>query len=921
MKIRNGRVNHIKNPIGYLMEGTPVFTWVTEEAQGKKQTEARILIAEDPDMEKIICDTGFGNLDSLGSPVQIEKKPRTRYYWTVTVRSDAGEEAVSEVYFFETGKEDEKWKGKWIGCSQETDRHPVFYKSFESSKKAVSARLYICGLGLYHAEINGKKVTEEFLTPYCTDYNQWVEYQTYDVTDLLEEKNRIEVTLGAGWYLGRFGFTSQETESCINPYYGDGRFKLIAEVVLTYEDGTEEIIGTDDSWMVSRCNITFSNIYDGERRDDTLPQASEEKAEILGEGESLPLMARLSIPVLRHEILKPVKLLHTPAGEEVFDLGQNFGGIWRLKIHEPKGTKIHIQVGEVLQNDCFYRDNLRSALAEYWYVSDGEEHVLEPQFTFYGYRYAKVEGVSDLTIDSFEGIAVYSDITPAGQWECGKPKLNRLMENIKWGQKSNFIDVPTDCPQRDERMGWTADTQVFVPTASYLTDSWAFYRKFLKDLELDQCEHEGMIPAVVPAFGVDMCCAVWGDAATFIPWYLYKFHGDVSILERQFDSMKSWVDYIEEFDGQDRLWEKKFFYGDWLALDSPKEGKEQIIGGTEEGYISYVYYMASAEIVAKSAEILGKEDIAEEYREKYQKIREHILNEYFTPSGRCAINTMTGHILALHFNLTANRELTVNKLKELLHDAGEKFKTGFVGTPLLAGALSSMGEDKMAYTVLHNEEYPGWLYEINLGATTIWERWNSMEPDGTVSSTGMNSFNHYAYGTIGQWMWETMAGIAADEEKPGFRHAVLRPVPDYRTGWVKAAYDSAAGRYETSWKVLDSTHVNVKVTVPFNCTATLILPFAADEEVKRELTAGTYEITYTLTKSLCGGFSVDSTINEIMECPEAKEELLKIQPGFAMYPARMFNQTVRENLELFSNGADESVLAPIMEQINKAQFS
>lgn len=923
MQITETRVNHVVNPVGYLMEGMTTFTWKVEEAEGKFQKAARIVVASDPKMQNVLSDTGFrADLDSLGSQVPVMLLPRTRYYWTVTVQTDAGEEATSEVSFFETGKMAEPWEAKWIGCDMSTERHPIFHGTFteEDGKRAASARLYICGLGLYHAQINGKPVGQEYLTPYCTDYNKWIEYQTYDITDLLERENQIDVTLGVGWYLGRFGFSSQPGDKCIQPYYGDGRFKLLAEIRVTYADGSEQVYGTDDSWTVTRSNITFSNIYDGEHRDDTLEEVEPVLAEILGDADSLPVTERLSLPVERHEVLHPVELLHTPAGEEVFDLGQNFAGIFRLKVQEPKGTKIHVQVGEVLQQGNFYRDNLRTAKAEYWYISDGEEHVLEPQFTFYGYRYAKVEGVHDLTIDSFEGIAVYSDITPAGKWESGDAKLNKLMQNIGWGQKSNFVDVPTDCPQRDERMGWTADTQVFVPTASYLTDSWAFYRKFLHDLALDQSENDGLVPNVIPDFGIHDAAAVWGDAATFIPWNLYKWYGDKTVLGQQMESMKDWVDWIEKQDEENHGWGKMFQLGDWLALDNPNGGKDQVMGGTDTAYIAYVYYMTSARIVAKSARVLKLDDVAAEYNAKADKIRAYIENEFFTPNGRCAVTTMTGYILALYYDLTAERDKTIQQLVQLIKDAGNKFKTGFVGTPMVSRVLSSMGEDKLAYKIIHNEEYPGWLYEINLGATTVWERWNSMEADGTVSSTAMNSFNHYAYGSIGQWMWESMAGIAPDENVPGFRHAILRPVPDAKTGYVHASYDSPAGTYSVEWDVIDDTHVHVKVSVPFNCTATLLLPYADEKEAKRELESGTCDFTYELTEPLVKHFTVDSPLGEIMAEPEVLKTLIAKIPMLSQItqlPPTMYDLSMRQLMVQYAPDGNADAVAPMLDGINQ----
>ena len=472
MKIVNCRVNHLVNPVGFTLDGTS-FSYVAREAEGKTQAAARIVVSLDPEGKEIIADTGKReDIDSLACLLSFKLSPRTRYYWKAQAWSDAGEEAESGLNFFETGKMDEPWAGKWITCDKTEKRHPIFGKSFTLEKEVKSARLYISGLGLYEAEINGRPVTEERFTPFSNNYNAWVQAQTYDVTELLSEENEICVQLGNGWYGGRFGFTAKGSEG----YYGDD-FKLIAELRVLYADGSEEVIATDETWTVKRGQITFSNLYDGEHRDDTLETVFEGKAFA---AEKIPnLQDRLSIPVLVHEEIRPVELITTPAGEKVFDLGQNMAGLFRLHVKAERGTVVHVQVGEVLQEGNFYRDNLRTAKAEYYYTSDGIEKDIIPHFTFYGYRYAKVEGPEDLSIDDFAGLAVYSDVTPAGSLTTGIEKINRLISNIAWGQKGNFLDVPTDCPQRDERMGWTADTQVFVPTASYLTDSYAFYHRYI----------------------------------------------------------------------------------------------------------------------------------------------------------------------------------------------------------------------------------------------------------------------------------------------------------------------------------------------------------------------------------------------------------------------------------------------------------
>ena len=383
--------------------------------------------------------------------------------------------------------------------------------------------------------VDEKRVGDEYLTPYSNDYNEWVQYQTYDVTEEVSKQGMLRVLLGNGWYKARFGFSAFEDKG----FYGN-EWKLIAELHLTYADGSEEVIGTDESWQVRCSKIAFSNLYDGEHRDDTLSELPLEKA-VFCEAPKGELTERMSLPVTIHETFEPKELLHTPAGELVFDMGQEFTGIFKLHVNVPAGTKVHVQTGEILQRGNFYNDNLRSAKSEYIYISDGTEMDLVPHFTFYGYRYVKIEGIPDLKKEDFTGLSYYSNITATGWMKTGSDLVNQLISNVRWGLKCNFVDVPTDCPQRDERMGWTGDAQVFSPTAMYLEDTYAFYAKYLYDMAKEQSVLGGKVPHVVPSCGVEDAACVWGDAACIIPWNLYLFYGDKSILEDQFVSMKSWV--------------------------------------------------------------------------------------------------------------------------------------------------------------------------------------------------------------------------------------------------------------------------------------------------------------------------------------------------------------------------------------------
>lgn len=825
MRIISCKLNHMTNPMGYWLERC-VFSWIVEEAKGKKPVASRIVVKTE---NRIVADTGWADLDNIATQLDISLVAQTRYAWTVSVRTDQGEEAISAENWFETGLE--QWSARWIGCDNTISRHPIFSKDIRPEKCVAAARLYICGLGLYEARWNGEKIGQEYLTPYCNNYNAWVQYQTYDITDLLQTPGRLAIELGNGWCNERFGIRKHP-----KPYYSDG-WKLLAQIRVTYTDGTTEQICTDQSWKVTRSTISFSNIYDGEYRDDTLPAMDPVDAVYVTppKGE---LKARCSTPVMVRQKMPVREVIHTPAGETVLDMGQNMTGAFRFAVHEPEGTRIHLQFGEILQNGNFYRDNLRSAKAEYVYISDGKPHVLEPKFAFFGYRYVKVCGVLEVKAADFTGLLLYSDLKKTGYLETGNALVNQLISNIEWGQIDNFLDVPTDCPQRDERMGWTGDAQVFAPTACYQRDSYAFFAKYLRDLWSEQRDNQGAVPDVVPSFGKNTCSSAWGDAACIIPWTLYQFYGDKSILEDQYPSMRAWVDYITGLDGTDNGWRRHYHYGDWLALDSPRE--DYLHGGTDLGFVASTQYRYCAILTSQAARVLGKDQDAEKYEKLAERILSEIRREYFTATGRCAVPTQTGQLLTVRYNLGTDHARSVADLVERLHMDADKLKTGFVGTPLLCPVLTQTGNADIAFALLLNEEYPGWLYEVKMGATTVWERWNSVDENGIIADNGMNSLNHYAYGSIAQWLYEDVAGIVPLE--PGFRKARLAPHMHPELKQLHARMESVAGTWEVFWKIQDNGSIFYRCVVPFGCTAELELPYGGGTH---NLETGSFETTYS----------------------------------------------------------------------------
>ncbi|KKI89470.1 alfa-L-rhamnosidase RamA [Bacillus sp. SA1-12] len=936
MKIINLKTNRMMNPLGFDL-GKPRLSFITCETPALKQTAAQIQVALDEEFVNKVFDSGKSErIDSLAFELPIKLEPCTRYYWRVTVWADNGDEATSDAAWFETAKLQESWQAKWITPDFDKDIHPVLCREFDISKEIVSARAYVCGLGLYEIAINGKKAGDEYLTPHFNAYNKWLQYQTYDITELIRMgQNAVEVALGNGLYKGRFGFDGGEHE-----IYGD-KFALLCEIVIKHADGTMTVINSDESWKARKSHILFSGIYDGEIYDAALPDRNYYDAMEIDLGYDR-LIARLSLPVLVKEEIKPIELIITPAGETVLDMGQNMVGWVQFTASAPSGTEIVLQYAELLQGGNFYQDNLRTAKAEFRYISNGEKATVRPHFTYYGFRYVKVTGWhGEMNKDDFTGCVLYSDMDQMGSIETNNPLVNRLFLNALWGQKGNFLDVPTDCPQRDERMGWTGDAQVFSGTACFNMDTYAFFSKYGYDLAQEQAALNGMVPMVVPAANLQGGgSSAWGEAATVIPWNVYLHYGDKAILEQQFESMKGWVDFIKRADeasGAKRLWTTGFHFGDWLALDG--DDPSFPTGGTEIAFISSAYYCYSSMLVSKTAKVLGKEEIARDYEKLSNEVRAAIRSEYFTSTGRLALNTQTALVVALFMDLVPENYKTriSQDLRERLKKDKNHLKTGFVGTPYLCRVLSENGNNDLAYTLLLNKDYPSWLYAVTMGATTIWERWNSVLPDGKISGTDMNSLNHYAYGSIVEWMYRNVAGINPVEEKPGFRKARLAPQPDYRLKYVKASLNSAAGLYESEWKLNEEEQLTFKFVVPFNTTAVIELPDAKLEKVMMngqslaaakmsstqienlvhvEVSSGTWEFSYTPEVEYIKRCSTQSALIELLGNEGAKKVLEKAFPQVTALPKEMLAKIGHQSLRELSNMPFLRIASEVLDELD-----
>ena len=868
------KTNRLKNPLGFNIGKSPSLSWIVECNDAKVQDSAQVQVALDSTFEKNIFDSGeCADINNICYKLDIKLLPRTRYYWRVRVWINQKVSDFSDFAWFETSKMDEDWDAKWISPKFDKNIHPLLFCNINLNDNIKKARAYVCGLGLYEFGINKKKVSSDCLAPGLTAYDKWIPYQTYDITEFISSgKNYLEVLLGNGWYKGRYGLNREEKFQ-----YGV-EFALICEIVIEYKNGKSETFSTGSGiWKTKKSNIISSSIFDGESRDDTFTDDKIYSVKPI-EIDVKKLEARRSPPIVIKEKLIPREIIKTPSGETIIDMGQNMVGWLEFESSAPRGFEIFLQFGEVLQDGNFYRDNLRTALCEYKYISDGTKKRIRPHFTFYGFRYVKLTKWSGkVNIEDFCGCVMYSDIEQTGKIVTDNELVNRLFLNALWGQKGNYLDVPTDCPQRDERMGWTGDAQVFFGTASFNMDVYAFFSKFCYDLMREQSTREGNVPVVVPAHDVTQngSCA-WGDASVIIPWGLYVKYGDISILKQQYASMKGWVDYIfsrDEKAGGKRLWTNDFHYGDWLSLDN--DDPIDRFGGTDKAYLASAFYRFSSNIVSKTAKILGKDEDAKYYHKLSEEVCSAIQKEYFTSSGRLAVNTQTAYVIALYMNLVPEeyQEQIAYNLRCKLKDSNYHLRTGFVGTPYLCRVLSEYGSNDIAYKLLANTDYPSWLYQVKMGATTIWERWNSILQDGKISDTGMNSLNHYSYGSIMEWMYSCAAGIKPLEENPGFKEFGLEPKPDKMLKYLNAEYYSPAGKIESRWKVLADGSLEFYFKVPFNTKAYLKLPDAQGTKYDRviELESGIHEFKYMPKKPYKENYDIDTAISEIYENEQAAQ--------------------------------------------------
>ncbi|MCB0608658.1 MAG: family 78 glycoside hydrolase catalytic domain, partial [Lewinella sp.] len=765
------------------------------------------------------------------------------YYWQVRVWDNLGNtSAWSAPAYWQTGLMGPAgWKATWIGPGYQEDTinqaSPYFRKAFSVRKKISRATAYVTAHGMYEARINGKKVGDACLTPGWTSYNNRLQYQAYDVTPMLVQgANAVGALLGNGWYRGYIGFSGQRN------FYGKD-IALLLQLDIQYADGSAESIVSDGTWKSSTGAVQLSEIYNGETIDARKEKTGWDAAGYDDSGWSgvktagkdvSALVATENEPVRKHETFKPVAVTVTPEGDHVIDFGQNLVGWVQLRITGKAGDKLSIYHAEVLDKDGnFYTENLRAAKQQDNYIlKGGGEEFFEPHFTFQGFRYIKVEGFpGELKPEHFTAVALYSDMEPTGSFRSNHALLNQLQHNIQWGQRGNFLDVPTDCPQRDERLGWTGDAQAFSRTATFNMQVHNFFAKWLKDVAADQLDN-GAVPFVIPnVLGQGaVASAGWADAATIIPWNMYLAYGDKKILENQFDSMKKWVDFMSA-NSTDDLWNKGFHFGDWLFY-RPFDDNDGRSAVTDKYLIAQCFYAHSTQLLVNAARVLGKKAEETRYGALLKRIKDAFLKEYVTPNGRLLSSTQTAYVLALNFDMLPEnlRAETAQRLVDNIKAYNNHLTTGFLGTPYLCHVLTRFGHADVAYALLMQDTYPSWLYPVKMGATTIWERWDGIKPDGTFQTPGMNSYNHYAYGAIGDWMYRAIAGIDTYEDGPGYKH--IRIEPHIGGGLTQAAAELKTyyGAVGSAWR-LEGGKTLLDVNIPANTTARILLPVTAEGSV------------------------------------------------------------------------------------------
>ena len=861
LKATSVKMEYLKDPVG--LPGMPWFGWILEsDRKNVVQRGYQLQIAADPAFEKMIYDSGWveGSESVHAQAPGAALGSCTRYFVRVRVRDQQEESGFSDTASFVTAiLNQEEWKAEFITAetSGDKDNSKSTYLRREICLDGEVEEAFVCttALGLYHFYLNGKKVGKDELTPGWTSYHKHLCYQTYDVTGLLKKgNNMLGAMVGAGWYKGKMGFL------LLRNNYGE-RTAFLMQMKVRYRDGREECFVTDEGWSGHDGPVTFSEIYDGETYDARLeipgwneaaggcgPTADGWHPVQTVEFPRKALTAQAGCKVTMMDELPAKKVFQTPKGHTVIDFGQNLTGWVHFQVRGFCGAAAQLKFFETLDAaGNVYTENLRSAKQEITYICAGEgEEEYHPHFTFQGFRYVQIlSWPCEVRQEDFTAYALHSEMEQTGTFSCSHPLVNQLQHNILWGLKGNFLDIPTDCPQRDERMGWTGDAQIFCRTACYLMNTYTFFRKWLKDVAADQTPEGGVahvVPDIISGKEEDdwllsqgtHSAAAWADVAVINPWTMYLTFGDKTILEEQYESMKKWIEFMRSH-AQDNIWNYRLQFGDWVALDA-EEGS--YFGATPNDLTCTAYYAYSTGLFVKIAGVLGRDEDVRKYGKLQEQIVDKFQRTFFREDGSMTAMTQTAHIVALYFDLVPEqyRKQTAQKLVELLKEKGGHLVTGFVGTPYFCHALSRNGHVKEAYELLLKEDFPSWLYQIKMGATTVWEHWDGLKPDGTMWSPDMNSFNHYAYGAVGEWLYRAVLGIEIDEADPGYHHVLISPQTGDDFTYAQGSYNSPYGQVAVRWEKTDEDGGRLlQVTIPHNAAATILLEEGAKVDEAPEL--------------------------------------------------------------------------------------
>jgi alpha-L-rhamnosidase len=853
IQITDLKTEYFANPIGIDVL-RPRFFWRLEAPRpAARQIAYRIACASTP--EKIgtpdIWDSGRvgSNQTTHIEYSGTELKSRQRVYWRVKIEDETGASNQSAPAFFEMGLlEPGDWQAQWIGGDlvggvRSIPPSPFLRRAFKIERPVKSARLYTTALGVYECEINGVRVGDQILAPGWTDAKTRLRYGTFDVTELLQNGANVWGTaLGDGWACGHIGWTDRQRET--------DRPKFFGQLEIEYEGGARETIATDGNWKFNYGPILQSDLLMGEHYDARLEfagwstpafvESAWRSALTFDEGARV-LCAPLGPPVRVTQEIVPVKI-HQSGGAQIFDMGQNMVGRVRLKIKGERGQTIRLRFAEVLNDGPnateggIYIANLRAAQqTDYYTCRGGEPEIWKPRFTFHGFRYVEVNGLrGEANLKMITGEVLHSDTARIGDFECSDPLINQLQKNIDWGWRGNSLDIPTDCPQRDERLGWTGDAQVFVRTAAFNRDVTAFFSEWQRTMA-DEQRSDGAIPCTIPApVGLESAAhssawhdggPAWADAVLICPWEIYRTSGDTRILEEHWENFEKYFAYLENTAKDNLRCYDDFEYfqgfGDWLALD----GSGQTEGGTPKELIGTAFYAHAANLLSSIARVLGKADEAQNYRAKFDSIRAAFTRRYVSSEGLMSPPYQTPYLLALEFNLVPDelRPKLAQELKRAIKARGGKLSTGFVGSPYINHVLTATGQNDLAYELLFQKQWPSWLYAVTQNATTIWERWDAWTHDKGFQTISMNSFNHYAYGAVGAWLYQVVAGIELDEGIAGYQAFRLQPQPHEKLTFARAHLDTLHGRIESAWKIEDGKF-EWDFVVPPNTTARVLPP-------------------------------------------------------------------------------------------------